>query len=111
MSAQPKAPKAPKAQTANGGSLKRLQPAVDLAERSSSAGQQVYEAVKAKLPTAAVERVEKLESAAAGAAAPLIHKAQDTGESPGPSGGGAVREGGAAACAGTGHRPPWSRLA
>lgn len=63
----------------NGGSLKRLQPAVDLAERSSTAGQQVYESVKARLPQAAAQQVEKLESAAAGAAAPLLHKAQDTG--------------------------------
>lgn len=59
--------------------LKRLQPVVDVAERSASTGTQLYGAAKARLPEPVQARVEQVEQRVGATAAPLLHKAQDTG--------------------------------
>lgn len=53
-----------------------------LAERTQQLASESYTAVKQRLPEAVKPRVEKLEEAVGSAAAPYVHRAQDTGARP-----------------------------
>lgn len=68
--------------TTNGTSYRRLAPVADAAERTAAVGTQVLEAAKQKAPASLQPRLESAQAAAL----PMVHRAQEKGEPPGPGG-------------------------